>query len=352
MKVTLIIASVLLLLASGNAQSICTKYSTALNINNSALVTGLVLATFGNITAPASPLLHFFDGTIINFPGNMMIDFRVAGAPQATLVQHLVQFFGAALGCADGSIGTYAGATMPASHMFMNISNSQFNYFKAALGGVGAGNGVQPADLTAVNTVLETTRSGVCNQPDCSTICNRYSGALGVSNYGLVSTVVSGVFANVSSAGSPLLHFFDGTTVNFPGNMMIDFRVAGTSQTTLVAHLIQFFGAALGCDDGTIGTYAGATMSASHSFMTINNANFNYFNQVVLGVMGGAGVTPADQTAVLGVLETTRVSICNQADCVAMTSAPATSANPTTKAAGSLFAPMIALLAALLALAL
>jgi len=124
------------------------------------------------------------------------------------------------------------------------------------------------------------------------------------------------------------------------------------SQTVLVAHLIQFFGAALGCSDGTIGTYAGANMTAAHNFMIINNANFNYFNQAVLGVMRGAGVTAADLTSVLAVLETTRVSICNQADCgnptsvatsVATTAAASSSVSASKAGAGSL-APFIALL--------
>jgi len=222
------------------------------------------------------------------------------------------------------------------------------------------GAGVNATDLAATNTVLETTRTGVCNDASCATICNRYSGALNLRNYDLVNTVVLGVFTNITTVGSPLVSFFDGSTVNFPGGMKVNFITAGMSQTVLVTHLIQFFGAALGCSDGTIGTYAGANMTAAHNFMIINNANFNYFNQAVLGVMRGAGVTAADLTSVLAVLETTRASICNQADCVATsapssgpssaatssaTSAAATSASVSASKAGAgSLAPFIALL--------
>jgi len=274
------------------------------------------------------------------------------------LVSHLVEFFGQALGCNDTTIPVYTGVSMTLSHNFLAINHTQFVYFNQAVLGVMKGAGVVAADLAATNTVLETTRTGVCNDASCATICNRYSGALNLRNYDLVNTVVLGVFTNITTAGSPLISFFDGSTINFPGATKVNFIAAGASQTTLVAHLIQFFGAALGCSDGTIGTYAGANMTASHNFMIINNANFNYFNQAVLGVMRGAGVTAADLTSVLAVLETTRASICNQADCVlaatsvatsvatsSATSSAATSATVSASKAGAgSLAPFIALL--------
>jgi len=112
-------------------------------------------------------------------------------------------------------------------------------------------------------------------------ICTRYSAVLGITNNALVTTVVNGVFANITTAGSPLLHFFDGTTLNYPNGTMVDFRQASMAQTILVSHLVEFFGQALGCADMTIAAYTGVTMTLSHNFMAINHTQFVYFNQAV-----------------------------------------------------------------------
>jgi len=150
------------------------------------------------------------------------------------------------------------------------------------------------------------------------TICVKYSAALKLNNNQLVTAVVLGVFANITNANSPLLTFFNGAIINYPGNLLINFLTPNTTyQNTLVLHLVQFFGNALGCSDGTIGAYAGATMTASHNFMKITAPQFAYFEQAVESVMGGYGVTATDLATVQSVLETLRTMICNQPGCVA-----------------------------------
>jgi hypothetical protein len=143
---------------------------------------------------------------------------------------------------------------------------------------------------------------------------------LNTTNYGLVSTVVTGTVG--AALASDLKQFFDGTTpkgsTNFtdPSNM--------NRYNTLALHLIEFFGAALGCTDGTILAYGGnPNMKAVHANMPITPHFFNEFNQALIGVLAGAGVTPDDQDAVLAVLESTKADICNT-DCAAMTSTSTT----------------------------
>src|SRR4051794_19712212 len=84
-------------------------------------------------------------------------------------------------------------------------------------------------------------------------------------------------------------------------------------------HFRQFMGRTLGCTDGTVATYAGDTMEDSHSFMTINNAQFVYLKNLILGSMdralGVTRVTPEDLVATNMVLETYRMGICNAPDC-------------------------------------
>jgi len=144
---------------------------------------------------------------------------------------------------------------------------------------------------------------------------------------------------------------------------LINFTVPGTVyQNTLVLHLVQFFFAALGCTDNTTGAYQGATLPNSHSFMAINNAAFGYFEAAVGGVLTKAGVTATDLAGAVTILETTRASICNQADCFpatySSTAASATNAPtsatiaPTMKAAATSFSPFFAIILAIVALTL
>jgi hypothetical protein len=145
------------------------------------------------------------------------------------------------------------------------------------------------------------------------TICNKYSRALTLTNVQLVTTVVTGAFTQLVAPTSPLLGFFDGTynAVNYtnPAN--------AAATTNLANHLVQFFGAALGCTDPSYPPYTGNTdLHAVHIALPIGSFEFSAFNNIVIGVMAGAGVSQADQTATLAVLNTLQPDICNiAADC-------------------------------------
>jgi len=56
-------------------------------------------------------------------------------------------------------------------------------------------------------------------------------------------------------------------------------------------------------------------MKDAHAKLPIGIVDFNTFNQDLLAVMKGAGVLQVDLDATLKILETTKVDICNQADC-------------------------------------
>jgi len=120
------------------------------------------------------------------------------------------------------------------------------------------------------------------------TICNKYSRALTLTNVQLVTTVVTGAFTQLVAPTSPLLGFFDGTynAVNYtnPAN--------AAATTNLANHLVQFFGAALGCTDPSYPPYTGNTdLHAVHIALPIGSFEFSAFNNIVIGVMAGAGVS-------------------------------------------------------------
>jgi len=80
-------------------------------------------------------------------------------------------------------------------------------------------------------------------------------------------------------------------------------------------HLIEFFGAALGCTDRTIGIYNGRSLKDAHRGIPINLASFKEFNSAVTATMTAAGVRLKDVQAVAGVLESTKCDICSNRDC-------------------------------------
>jgi len=161
----------------------------------------------------------------------------------------------------------------------------------------------------------------------CTSICDFYSTAKNLSNNALVSAVVSGTVG--AALGSPLKQFFDGTT---PAGSTNFTNAANSGKlTTLEFNLVQFFGGALGCTDGTITPYTGPSMQIVHQNMPITLTYFQTFCSALLGVMGGFGVSQSDLNAVNATLQTTLPAICNQAGCVAAT----TTAAATTGAAAT-----------------
>lgn len=108
--------------------------------------------------------------------------------------------------------------------------------------------------------------------------------------------VVPGLIALDSAGG--LKSFFDGTRtiITRPGvaAQAINFITPGTAQTTLVTHLVSFFGTALGCNAPGFPQpktlLFSPSMAQLHSAMGINNAQLTYFtNQIVLSITSYAG---------------------------------------------------------------
>lgn len=84
--------------------SICDKYSNILRVTNLQLVTNVVTATIAALLK--DPLeLPFFNGK--QPPGST--DFTTNTRAAARLSSQLINFFGGALGCSDGSVPAYVG---------------------------------------------------------------------------------------------------------------------------------------------------------------------------------------------------------------------------------------------------
>jgi len=315
MKSLFFISALLLAGAFAQQGSICDRYSTATGLNNSALVGTVIGQVVGIVAVNQSSITaQFFNGQTP--PGST--NFLTNSAAFNTLFLHLVQFFGVALGCTDGTIGAYTGnSNMAQVHAQFPINNASFVFFNKAVIDVMGGLGVAAADLTTVAGVLEGTRDAICNQPDCrnlsNSICDRYSIITGYNNSALVGAVVGGVVQIVAVNQSAVTaKFFNGQSPSGSTNFLTN----TAALNTLVLHLVQFFGSALGCTDRTIAAYSGnPDMAAVHRNMQIDNTTFNFFNQAVISVMRGFGVAETDLTSVLAVLETTRTAICNQPDC-------------------------------------
>jgi len=143
-------------------------------------------------------------------------------------------------------------------------------------------------------------------------ICDKYTPAAG-TNSDLVTTVVLAVFGAVTTADTPTVPYFDGSTGN------TNFITDTTAQTALAGHLVEFFGGALGCSDGSIDAYTGPDMKTVHATLGIDKAPFEYFNQQVVKVMQTSGVEYADVVTVATLLESFRSGdqvICTEADCL------------------------------------
>ena len=280
--------------------SICDKYSQALNLNNSALVTTVVNGVVQKLVGPGAALTKkYFDGTKPAGSTNFL-DPRNAAA-LADLVGSLVRFFGQALGCSDGTIKPYTGPAMDKVHQPMGINLFESIAFNDAVVAVLAAAGVSEIDQVAVRIVLNSLKTSIVVQ---NSICDRYSAALKVSNQALVKAVVLGVFGAVTMDGAPTLKYFNG--VKPPGSMNFLNPKNQAALDGLVNGLITFFGTALGCSDETIGPYGGPSMTNVHKRMRINENEFNFFNLQVLNVLRTSGVARADLITVSKLLNSTK----------------------------------------------
>jgi len=146
-----------------------------------------------------------------------------------------------------------------------------------------------------------------------TSICDKYSKALNTTNKGLVTTVVNGVVAKVTATGAVTKKYFDGTKPKGSTNFLDASNSAALK--ALVDSLVQFFGGGLGCSDGTITKYTGPSMSKVHQKMGIYPEESVFFNDQVIAVLAGAGVSSADQIAVRGVLNSFNRDVISQSIC-------------------------------------
>lgn len=200
--------------AQSNNQSICDKYTTALLKENNAtnqktvltlVVNTALIGTYSNATgAPKNnvtgilnngtfggqqvSLLKYFDGSLksTNRGGNpTAVNFLDGGgaAPlkenmpandtnsnQYTLVTHLYQFFGTLLGCSaqtsNGPFMTYQGVQSQSQvHRYMNLDETEMNYFIQQVGLSATSFGVSTEDATAVGNSLNKTFNYRCSPP-------------------------------------------------------------------------------------------------------------------------------------------------------------------------------------------
>jgi len=168
--------------------------------------------------------------------------------------------------------------------------------------------GVVPEDLSAVLTLLQSTRGAVAGQ----SFCDFYATALGVDQLALMQKVVGDVIQRLVADSSPVKKYFDG--VKPPGSINYLDPNNAPILTRLRDHIVQFFGApfALSCMDPSFPPYVGnPDMAQVHQRMGISDAEFDFFNQQVLAVTAAAGVSTRDNQFVLALLDTLRSAIVN-----------------------------------------
>jgi hypothetical protein len=175
--------SILFFLAGTNVVSsnhLCSKYTTALFVNDTGtnqltlMETVVNLAVLGDpdlnvsgILAPQGGLTDFFTGGAGNTTnrGNapVSINFLDGASNQETLLVHLYQFFGRILGCSAAGFPAYTGvADMYEVHKFMDITFDQNNYFIEQVGAAALALGVTVDDVTIIANLLNTTFNTRC----------------------------------------------------------------------------------------------------------------------------------------------------------------------------------------------
>jgi len=220
------------------------------------------------------------------------------------LVLSLVQFFGGALACSDGTITPYTGPPMDKVHQPMGIAAAEFVSFNDAVIAVLSNAGVSDVDQVAVRIILSGLKEQIVVQ---NSICDRYSKALKISNKELVEPVILKVFGAATADSSIIKKYFDGRKP--PGSVNYLNPKNKLALDGLVNGLTTFFGDALGCSDETIAPYGGPTMRNVHRRMLINEMEFNFFNAAVITVLKNSGVAQRDLISVLKILNGTKGDI-------------------------------------------
>jgi len=282
-------------------QSVCDKYASSLGISDVTLIGVVVNGTLAGVLANSSTAPYFNGG----LPPGGATDFTDpanVGALNA-LRNHLIQFFGMALGCSDGSVPPYTGPSMSIVHQPLGIPQNVFDSFNQILVGVTAAANVSVADQQAILATLNTLQSAIVGtaSPVSQSFCNRYSSALKVTNLQLLTLVVNQTVVAVVT--DPITKpFFDGTANAGETNFLDPKNSA--KLTNLENQLVQFFGMLLGCSDGTITPYGGPTMEVVHQPLHITGAAFEAFINDLCTVLTNNGVAAADVASVNSALQT------------------------------------------------
>jgi len=141
------------------SNSICDKYSRALSLTNTQLVTFVVTQTIQRLVGDGAPTKKYFDGTKPSGSVNFLDASN--GALLQSLTDSLINFFWGPLGCSMDPQRAYTGGSMKGVHSGMGINGDEFSFFRDSLAAVLSGAGVAAADVTTVNGVIESLRSAI-----------------------------------------------------------------------------------------------------------------------------------------------------------------------------------------------
>jgi len=150
-------------IVTATSVSICDKYSQALKVTNTQLVTSVVSGTIKLLVASTAPTKKYFDGT--KPPGSKNFLDPKNAASLAALTSSLVDFFWKPLGCTMDGPRTYMGGTMSDVHSSMGINNAEMTFFKNAVAQVLTKAGVSAGDVMAVSAVVESLRAQIVKKP-------------------------------------------------------------------------------------------------------------------------------------------------------------------------------------------
>ncbi|PWN88391.1 hypothetical protein FA10DRAFT_268586 [Acaromyces ingoldii] len=153
-------------------------------------VTGILNPGQVNGTGPMVNLLPYFDGTLkstnvngnaqsVNFldgggaaplMSNMAAYANMTSSKQYMLITHLYEFFGVLLGCSaqnsSSPFKNYEGRTsMSEVHRFMNLNETEMNYFIQEVGASATSFGVTTEDATAIGGALNSMFNKRCLAP-------------------------------------------------------------------------------------------------------------------------------------------------------------------------------------------
>jgi len=285
------------------SRTICDRYSALLNINNFQLLTVIVNQTIVGLVTNATTA-PYFTGQI---PAGST-DYRANAAALAELTKDLIEFFGGALGCNDATIPRYVDPGLGPIHQPLRIPQNVFDAFNQILVGVCATNGVNSTDLATILMVLNSLQGVIVFNPNMvpsmtpammsGSVCDRYSAILRANDHDVVYAIVNRTVYKVV-ANPVTVPFFNGQR---PANA-VNFLIDPVAVANLIEQLVQFFGQALGCTDGTIAPFSGRNMLNVHRNMGLTLNEFNTFNNLVLLSMKEYGVTQTDLALVMTVLQ-------------------------------------------------